>query len=41
MPAEDLAWLLIPAAALALAAAFAWLTPTLAKLYPSPAGDLF
>jgi hypothetical protein len=41
MPAEDLAWLLIPAAALILAAAFAWLTPSLAKLYPSPTGDLF
>jgi hypothetical protein len=40
-PAEDLGWLLIPAAALVLAAAFAWLTPTLSKLYPSPAGDLF
>jgi hypothetical protein len=41
MPAEDLAWLLVPAAALVLAAAFAWLTPSLAKLYPSPTGDLF
>ena len=40
-PAEDLAWLLVPAAALVLAAAFVWLAPSLSHLYPSPTGDLF
>jgi hypothetical protein len=40
-PAEDLAWLLVPAAAVVLAAAFAWLAPPLSDLYPSPAQDAF
>ncbi len=40
-PAEDLAWLLVAVAALILAAALAWLAPSLSHLYPEPAGDLF
>jgi hypothetical protein len=40
-PAEDLAWLLVLAAAVALAVGFIWITPSVADLYPSPAGDLF
>ena len=39
--AEDLAWLVLPGVALALAAAFAWLAPPLSNLYPSPAHDVF
>jgi hypothetical protein len=40
-PAEDLAWLLVPAAVLVLAATLAWLAPSLSHLYPEPTGDLF
>jgi hypothetical protein len=39
--AEDLAWLGTIAAAVLLAAAFAWLTPALAGLYPAPNHDVF
>ena len=39
--AEDLAWLGSIAATLLLAAAFVWLTPALAKLYPSPNQAVF
>jgi hypothetical protein len=38
---DDLGWLGSVVAALLLAAAFAWLTPALAKLYPSPDQALF
>jgi hypothetical protein len=40
-PAEDLAWLGAIAAAAVLAAAFAWLAPALADLYPSPSQHFF
>jgi hypothetical protein len=41
IPADDLAWLAVAGGAIALAAAFAWLAPALAKLYPSPIHDVF
>jgi hypothetical protein len=41
LPAEDLAWLAAMAAAPVLAATFAWVTPQLAKLYPSADVELF
>jgi hypothetical protein len=41
LPAEDLVWVGLPLAALILAAAFAWLAPDLARLYPSPLHDEF
>ena len=41
LAADDLAWLLVPAAALGLAAAFAWLAPPLSDLYPAPTHDVF
>jgi hypothetical protein len=41
LSADDLAWLLVLAAAAALAVAFIWITPSLSKLYPSPGGNLF
>jgi hypothetical protein len=37
----DLTWVLVAAGALLLAAAFAWLAPTLSHLYPSPTHDEF
>jgi hypothetical protein len=40
-PAEDLAWMLVLAAAVILAAVLAWLAPSLSHLYPDPTGDLF
>jgi hypothetical protein len=40
-PAADLAWLGAIAAAAVLAAAFAWLAPPLADLYPSPSQHVF
>jgi hypothetical protein len=41
MPAEDLAWLGLPAAALALAAAFLLIAPLLERLHPEPARNVF
>ncbi|MDX6607456.1 MAG: hypothetical protein QOD14_1996 [Solirubrobacterales bacterium] len=41
MPAEDLAWLGAIAAGIGLVAAFAWLAPALATLYPSPDQAIF
>ena len=41
LPAEDLAWLGVIAAAVLLAAAFATVTGRLATLYPSPKTDVF
>jgi hypothetical protein len=38
---DDLAWLIPIAGALLLAAAFAWLAPALAKVYPSPSHVVF
>ena len=41
LAAEDVAWLGTIAAALCLVVAFAWITPQLAKLYPSPHQTVF
>ena len=41
LAAEDVAWLGAIAAALCLVVAFAWITPQLAKLYPSPHETVF
>lgn len=41
LAAEDLVWIGGLGAALCLAVAFAWITPQLAKLYPSPQLDVF
>ena len=41
LAAEDVAWVGAVAAALCLVVAFAWITPQLAKLYPSPHETVF
>ncbi len=41
LAAEDVAWVGTIAAALCLVVAFAWITPELAKLYPSPNETVF